>query len=295
MNYDSPVDISKLLEGHGIRLKKRWGQNFLINHGAREKIVNLLDINEGDTVWEIGPGLGALTSILLDRGAHVVGFEIDMGLANLLEREFGDRGNFSLVRGDFVREWKKFVSSLDTGDERRKPRKIVGNLPYSSASQIIISMIKEGMIPDVAVYTLQKDMVKRMIASPGTKDYSSFSVLCQYAMEIRVKGDLNPGSFFPRPEVISTVIHVVPRRDIKRANNETLFFTLVKALFSSRRKTLRNNLLTESGLGRYKKSLLLKAVELEGISAGIRSENLSVEAFIGIADRIDSLVHEKKR
>ncbi len=284
MNYDSPSEIIALLESHSIKLKKRWGQNFLINRGAREKIVDLLQVEEGELIWEIGSGLGALTSLLLDRGASVVAFEIDKGLCGILEKEFGPNEQFTLVGGDFVKEWKK---------QQKWPEKILGNLPYSTASQIILSMIKERLIPSLSVYTLQKDMVKRMIAKPGTKDYSSFSVLCQYAMDVRVHGDLNPGSFFPRPEVVSSVITVTPRRDLKRAKNEALFFSLVKALFTSRRKTLRNNLLTERGLRRYKKSLLLKAVEMEDIYAGIRSEELPVEAFVRIADRIDALVHEK--
>ncbi len=284
MNYDSPNEIVAVLESHRIKLKKRWGQNFLINRGAREKILGLLQVEEKNVVWEIGPGLGALTSLLLERGARVVAFEIDRGLSDILKEEFGNSKSFKLVTGDFTKEWKKI---------EERPVRILGNLPYSSASQIILSMVKEHLVPPLSVYTLQKDMVKRMMAKPGTKDYSSFSVLCQYAMDIKVHGDLHPGSFFPRPEVISSVITVTPRDDIKRARNEMLFFTLVKALFSSRRKTLRNNLLTERGLRRYKKNLLLTAVEMEEIYAGIRSEELPVEAFVRIADRIDMLVHEK--
>ena len=284
MNYDSPNEIISMLESHGIKLKKRWGQNFLINRGAREKIVDLLELEEGELVWEIGPGLGSLTSLLLERNVHVVVFEIDRGLCRVVEEELGNSDRLGIVCGDFVKEWKKL---------EKRPNKILGNLPYSSASQIMVSMIKEGFVPPLSVYTLQKDMVKRMTAKPGTKDYSSFSVLCQYAMDIKVHGDLNPGSFFPRPEVISTVITVTPRVNIERAKNEALFFTLVKALFSSRRKTLRNNLLTERGLRRYKKSLLLRAVEMENISTGIRSEELPVESFVRIADRIEKLVREK--
>ncbi len=290
MNYDSPADIAAVLKERNIGLKKRWGQNFLINRGAREKIAALVNPLAGEAVWEIGPGLGAITELLLESGADISVFEIDHGLANYLEDTFAGRNNFTLVRGDAARSWVNF---LKENPEKSTPEKLVGNLPYSSASAIILSFIKGGLKPDLMIFTLQKDMARRMLAKPGVRDYSSFSVLCQYAYVINTEGDLKPGSFFPVPEVVSTVVKLVPRTGGVRPVDKKFFLNLVKSLFESRRKTLRNNLLTGSGLKRYSKNLLLKAVEMEGVDAGVRSEELPVEIFIRIANRIVSLSGRK--
>ena len=286
MNYDSPTEISDLLKKLKIGLKKRWGQNFLINRGAREKIVKLIGPLPGDVIWEIGPGLGALTELIIKSGSALTVFEIDHGLANYLEEHFAGADNFLIIRGDAVKSWGKY---LKEHPEKPKPSKIVGNLPYSSASAIILSYIKGELRPDLMIFTVQKDMAKRMLAKPGVRDYSSFSVLCQYAYNIHNEGDLQPGSFFPKPEVVSSVIKLTPRKLEVKPVDEKFFFVLIKALFGSRRKTLRNNLLTGSGLKRFSKNLLLKAVELESIDVGLRSEELSVEDFVRIANRIVTL------
>lgn len=289
MNYNSPAEIASVLKELNIGLKKRWGQNFLINRGAREKIVNLIGPLPGDIIWEIGPGLGALTELIIKKGSELTVFEIDHGLANYLEEHFSGKDNFFLVRGDAVKSWRKYKKELP---EKLKPSKIVGNLPYSSASAIILSYIKGHLRPDLMIFTVQKDMAKRMLAKPGVRDYSSFSVLCQYTYNIHSEGDLQPGSFFPKPEVVSSVIKLTPKKLEVEPVDEKFFFTLIKALFESRRKTLRNNLLTGSGLKSFSKNLLLKAVELEDIDVGLRSEELSVEDFIRIANRIVSLSRE---
>jgi len=286
MNYDSPAEIMGVLKELNIGLKKRWGQNFLINRGAREKIVKLIDPLPGDVIWEIGPGLGALTELIIKRGSELTVFEIDHGLANYLEEHFAGDENFLLIRGDAVRSWGKYLKEHPGNPQ---PSKIVGNLPYSSASAIILSYIKGDLKPELMIFTVQKDMAKRMLAKPGVRDYSSFSVLCQYAYNIHSEGDLQPGSFFPRPEVVSSVIKLTPRKLEVKPVDEKFFFTLIRALFESRRKTLRNNLLTGSGLKKFSKNLLLKAVELEGIDVGLRSEELPVEDFIKIANRIVTL------
>ncbi len=291
INFDSPVEIREVLKSRGIGLKKRWGQNFLINRGAREKIVEILAPEKGELIWEIGPGLGALTEIILDRGVNLLAFEIDRGLVSWLEEVFGDRENLKVIQGDFLKSWKKVLSGdreivADEIFSRKKPERVTGNLPYSCSSQIILSFIEGGFLPPVAVFTLQKELVKRMMASPSTKEYSSFSVLCQYAFEIEEEGELQAGSFYPAPEVTSAVVKMIPRKDILRPLDEKFFFKLVKSLFASRRKTLRNNLLTNPSLKRIKKSLLLDAVEIEGVNAGVRSEELSPEVFVRISNRI---------
>ena len=110
MNPDSPSDIRAVLEERGLALKKRWGQNFLVNRGARERLVTMLEIQADQTVWEIGPGLGSMTGLLAERAARVLAFEVDHGLCRFLQETFGGVPSFTLVPGDFLETWKSAVS-----------------------------------------------------------------------------------------------------------------------------------------------------------------------------------------
>ena len=283
VNYDSPASINKTISRLGIKLKKRWGQNFLINRGARGKIVDLIEPAGMANVWEIGAGLGCLTEALLPLVGELVVFEIDRGLIRFLKESFSGFPNFSIIPGDVLKTWKIARS------EKGVPNRVVGNLPYGSASALIVSFIENEFHPEKMVFMVQKELAKRMTASPGTKNYSSFSILCRYAYQIRECFGLKPGSFYPAPEVLSTVIELRPRSGAEPALNRKLFFSLVKTLFSSRRKTIRNNLSAGGMLDGFPKRLLLKALALEGIDPQTRSETLAPEAFIHLANRIQAL------
>jgi 16S rRNA (adenine1518-N6/adenine1519-N6)-dimethyltransferase len=283
MNYDSPSEITAVLKELGISLKKRWGQNFLINRGAREKLIDLIAPGKSETVWEVGPGLGCLTVDLLPRVKSLTLFEIDRGLVRYLEKKFGGQKKLTIVSGDVLKSYRK------TEKRSGAPDKVVGNLPYSSASALLASFAENEFSVPRMVFTVQKELALRMTASPGAKNYSSFSVLCQFAFQTEICFELRPGSFFPAPEVLSVVVEMQPaRRDIL-PDDRKLLLLLIRTLFASRRKTLRNNLLTSSLLGAYQKGLLLEAADLEGIDPGIRSEHLPPEAFIRLSNRIRSL------
>jgi 16S rRNA (adenine1518-N6/adenine1519-N6)-dimethyltransferase len=283
MNHDSPAEITAVLGELGIALKKRWGQNFLINRGAREKMIALIGPEKSERVWEVGPGLGCLTEELLPRVASLTVFEIDRGLVRYLETNFGGPKNFTIVSGDVLKSYRR------TAEETGVPDKVVGNLPYSTASALLASFVEHEFCAPRMVFTVQKELALRMTASPGSKNYSSFSVLCQYAFRTRICFELKPGSFFPAPEVLSVVIELQPAEPEVVPEDRHLFLLLVRTLFASRRKTLRNNLLTVSLPGTYKKSLLMEATGLEGIDPGIRSEHLPPEAFIRLSNRILTL------
>ncbi len=282
MNYSSPSEIKAVLKRLGIRLKSKWGQNFLINRGARQKIIGKISPTEKEVIWEVGPGLGCLTEVLLPRVKELVVFEIDRGLIRYLEEAFSDYHNFSLVSGDVIKTWKQ---NMDRG----VPDKVVGNLPYSSASALIVSFIEAEFFPENMVFTVQRELARRMTARPGVKNYSSFSVLCQYAFFIRECFELKPGSFYPAPEVISTVIELKPKNVDEAPKDRKLFLLLVRALFGSRRKTLKNNLTGSRLLTGYSKELLLRAAELEGIDQCIRAEELQYKEFIRLSNRITDL------
>ncbi len=288
MNHDSPAGICDLLRELGVTLKKRWGQNFLINRSARLRIVELVSPQPGELLWEVGAGLGSLTELLLPRVERLVGFEIDRGLARYLAGRFGGDPRFVLQAGDVMRVWNRALGMFGP------PAAIVGNLPYATASALI-AVLAEGRLPaGRMVFTVQRELAARMTARPGTKSYSSFSVLCQAAFRVRERMQLKPRSFYPAPHVVSTVLTLAPRLTApgRRAERPPggLFLRLVRAAFAARRKTLRNNL--QAGFPPEWQPALMEALNAEGIDPGLRSETLPVERFLALADRLAGLADD---
>ncbi|MBN1409864.1 MAG: ribosomal RNA small subunit methyltransferase A [Spirochaetales bacterium] len=280
MNYDSPNDIKMVLSRLNIGLKKRWGQNFMISRGAREKIVDLLAVRQDEKIWEIGPGLGALTELLLDRSTCITVFEIDAGLIRFLLEEFGDReeSGFYLVRGDVVKTWKAEWTRSGM------PARVTGNLPYASSSLILAGFVEEGFFPEKMVFTVQKELAQRMTAKPGEDNYSSFSVFCQWAFNCVVRSDLKPGSFFPVPQVTSSIIELQSCSREEKPLDEKFFLKLVRASFAMRRKTLRNNLFSSPLLKKLKKSFIHDCLVRMGLKETVRAEELCIDDFIHLAD-----------
>jgi 16S rRNA (adenine1518-N6/adenine1519-N6)-dimethyltransferase len=287
LNYDSPAEIRAELERLGVRLKKRWGQNFLINRGARERIVSLLDPQPADTVWEIGAGLGGLTAELLPRVRRLLAFEVDRGLLHFLEGAFGDHSALTLVPGDVLASWKPALAQFGP------PDRVVGNLPYSTASAILGSFAEQGLVAQRMVFTVQRELAERMRALAGSKHYSSFSLLCQHLYTISERMELKPGSFYPAPEVVSTVVELGPRPEVRaQAAEERLFFLhLARALFRSRRKTLWNNLLAWGASNGVAAARLREALEAEEIDPRGRSEGLRLETLERLARRLRPLLN----
>ncbi len=281
--YDSPRELSELLARRGLSLKKRFGQNFLVSPGARQRIVDALELEDDMLVWEIGPGLGVMTGMLLDRGVRLRAFEIDHGFVRVLEEEFAERPRLRVVPGDVLDTWKQVA------EEEGTPDRVMGNLPYSSASAIIAKFTEAAFLPPLQVYTVQKEMALRMSASPGSKDYSSFSVLCRTFLDPELVGDLKAGSFFPAPEVTSTIVRLRPRSGTEAIRDRKLLLVLIPSLFASRRKTIWNNLIASPLSVRCGKELLRAALDAEGIPPGVRGETLPPERITALADRIARL------
>ena len=221
-------------------MSKRLGQNFLVHRPSRQRILDLVQAPVSAKTWEIGPGIGSMTALALDAGLALTAFEIDYGFARLLKRLFGERPLFALVEGDFIDTWKgELEASRPLG---RPPERIFGNLPYNAASSIVASIIEGGLRPARMVFTVQREGALRMTARPGTKDYSAFSVLCSSAFATKIAFDLGAGCFWPAPRVQSSVVLMVPRTDPLEDGDRAGFSAFVRSAFSSRRKTLRNNL-----------------------------------------------------
>lgn len=284
LNYDSPVEIERVLKASGLAMTKKFGQNFLINGQMRSRLVSLMEVEEGMRVWEIGPGLGAVTHMLLREGVNLTAFEIDHGFVKILnEQAFNDEDYFTLVEGDALKTlFRKRLLPL--------PERIVGNLPYNVGSVMIAKLIEESYLPPIMVFTLQKEVVERMVSKVGSESYSSFSVLTQIDYENTLALKLSRGSFWPSPNVESAVV-VMKRREqslVPGSHRET-FLTLLRAIFAQRRKTLRNNL-QSSLYGNNGKEFVEKILLLSSLDGGERAEALPVSKIVDLAAAIDSII-----
>jgi 16S rRNA (adenine1518-N6/adenine1519-N6)-dimethyltransferase len=288
INYDSAATLRALLEERGLGMRKKFGQNFLINPGIRKKLVDALEIGEGEEVWEVGPGLGAMTRELLDRGARVRAFEIDPGFIALLGELFKDQRGFTLVEGDVLKTWRQAA-----GAEAPAPY-LLGNLPYNIGAVLLANFIEEGRFFKRMIVTVQKEVAGRMAAKPGSADYSSFSVLIGSAYKVSPLMVIGGSSFYPAPRVDSRGIRLDLRNDIEIASRPALFYPLVRHLFSSRRKTIKNNLqsFVSSRILKEKGDpleIVLPALEYCGIKPEERAENLTIEQFAELAGKLLSL------
>lgn len=267
--HNSPKSIAAFLAGRGLALKKRFGQNFLIDAGLRRKILTLLGPRQGIKLWEIGPGLGSMTLPILEAGARVRAFEIDRGFIAILREEFAGYENFFLTEGDALAAWPVF--------REEEPETIFGNLPYRSAAALIADFLEKDFTASRWVFMVQKEVALRMAAQPGTKDYSSFSLLTQTFMDVHLRFDVPPAAFYPRPGVVSTVVELFPRKDSPALAERSLFTEVLRALFSSRRKTLKNNLIPWAAGRGIDPAGACRLLESSGLNASARGENLSPE------------------
>ena len=248
------------------RPKKRFGQHFLTDRHYLGRIVEAIDPQAGDAMVEIGPGSGLMTAELVPRVGHLHAIEIDRELAAALRTRFTPR-QLTVHEGD--------VLDFDFG-ALPAPLRVVGNLPYNVSSPILFRMEEIADRLRDCVFMLQKEVVDRMVAAPGTEDYGRLSVMLQYRFAMADVLDVPPGAFTPPPKVESAVVRMAPRpRDRLRARDEERFAAVVAAAFGQRRKTLRNatrSLVPDEAFART------------GIEPGRRGETLSVEEFVALSD-----------
>ena len=276
-DYNSPQELKTFLEQNGMAMQKKFGQNFLINEAARKKIADALDLKEGMTVWEVGPGLGSMTEEILKRGARLTVFEIDRGFASLLREfyaDYIDKGMLKIVEGDVLKNWKRIYQ------EEGCPARFFGNLPYNIAATLIAETIENSVRFEKCVFTVQKEVAVRAMAKCSSEEYSSFSVLCQWAYNLSSVMDLTGGNFWPKPNVDSRCFYMTPNPSFPGCKNPLLFSKLQRALFSSRRKNVKNNL--TQFLSSQEKAV--NALEKAGIPAEKRAEALPVEDILRLSD-----------
>ena len=305
INYDSPKELRAFLEERGIGMRKKFGQNFLIDRNARLRLLNALEIDNGNMVWEIGPGLGAMTGEILLRGAELCAFEIDRAFSAILRELYGANRRFTLIEGDVFKTWPANDSPRVNDEEIY----LLGNLPYNIAAALLADFIEKGRFFKRMVITVQKEVAQRICAKCGTPNYSSFSVLCSSVYEARSLFDIKGSCFYPSPRVDSQGIRLdllQPPKVLPR-----LFYPMVRSLFSARRKTLRNTLSAfassviikgEVFLGEVKAPINTirnaafagdaaeEALRRAGISGECRAEKLNKDEFSALASILEDIV-----
>ncbi|MEH6544528.1 MAG: 16S rRNA (adenine(1518)-N(6)/adenine(1519)-N(6))-dimethyltransferase RsmA [Porticoccaceae bacterium] len=263
------------------RARKRFGQNFLCDRQIIERIVAAIAPKEHQQLVEIGPGQGALTSELLAANPQLTAIEIDRDLAAQLNTRFAQYPDFKLIEGDALKADYRELADVD------KPLRLVGNLPYNLSTPLLFHLLGFGDLITDMHFMLQKEVVDRMAAAPGSKTYGRLSVMVQYRCAVQPLFQVPPTAFKPAPKVESMIVRLVPRaKPALVADNIPLFENMVNTCFQLRRKTLRNCL----------KPLLqteqLDALQLDTlkISLSARPDTLSVNDFVSLSNRINSLL-----
>jgi 16S rRNA (adenine1518-N6/adenine1519-N6)-dimethyltransferase len=251
--------------------KKSLGQNFLHDANAAQKIVRLFDPQQYDCIVEIGPGKGALTSLLLAHVPHLTVIELDNDLAPALQEQFGDQ--ITVVHRDVLEvPLKSFV-------QNKTKLRLIGNIPYNITTPILFHVIESrGVVRDFVVM-MQTEVAQRITAHPRTKEYGILSIFLQYYCSPKILFSVSKNSFLPIPSVSSTVVHLDFEHPFHpQAADDALFRKIVRATFGMRRKTLRNGL-------RY---LGVPVSDFERISINLdqRPEELSVSDFVTLADEL---------
>lgn len=273
--------IKPLLQKHGFHFSKSKGQNFLTQSWVPREIAEGAGIDESCGVLEVGPGIGPLTQALCENAARVVSVEVDTSLKPILAETMADHDNFTLIFGDIL---KTNIPALVQEHFPGLRPMACANLPYYITSPVLSALLESRCFEAVTVM-VQKEVAQRICAGPGTKDYSAFSLFCQYYAEPEILFDVPPSCFIPQPKVTSAVITLRCRTQPPcPIADEKLFFRVVKASFAQRRKTLTNGL--SSGFSELSKEEIIEAIRAAGFSETVRGETLDIPGFARVAEEI---------
>lgn len=272
--------IKSLLSRYGFNFSKGLGQNFLINPAVCPKMAQLSGAAEGVGILEIGPGIGVLTRELCKLSPKVVAVELDKRLIPILKETLAPRENVNIVNGDIMKmDLKQLI-----GEEFRGLRVAVcANLPYYITSPVIMKLLEEELPLESVTVMVQKEAAQRICAPVGSRQSGALTVAVNFYSTPEMLFPVSSGSFMPAPKVDSSVIRLNLHSPLLSPEKRKSFFRAVKASFAQRRKTLLNSL--SSGLGMEKQAVSDMLADC-GVNPQLRAEQLSMEDFYAIAERI---------
>jgi 16S rRNA (adenine1518-N6/adenine1519-N6)-dimethyltransferase len=272
-------ELLQLLQRHGLRLSKRFGQHFLIDPALCRSLVARCGLSRADRVVEIGPGLGSLTGLLADAAGEVLAVEIDQGFCRALQERMVGRDIVRVMCEDILEfSWANVPAT-----------KVIGAIPYHITSPILLMLCQQVRRIPEAWLGLQQEVGERVMAKPGTKAYGRLSILVQYHFEIARVAKIPRQAFFPQPEVDSIWLHLRGRpKPAVAVRDEALFFDVVRVAFGQRRKTLLNCLL-QLPRPALTRQTAAEALRSAGLSPTIRGETLSLSQFARLADILSAL------
>lgn len=282
----TPVRTKAILEKYGFSFKKSLGQNFLIDLNILNRIVDFAELTVNSGAIEIGPGIGALTEQLAKRAKKVVAFEIDQRLLPILKETLEPYPHVKVIHEDVLKANVNQVITEEFGEDQ--DLMVVANLPYYVTTPIIMKLLTDQLPIRGIVCMLQKEVADRIAAAPGTKDYGSLSIAIQYYTEAKTVMIVPKTVFIPQPNIDSAVIRLTKRPEpAVKVTDEEFFFTVVRASFAQRRKTIFNNLSSHFAQTIEKKNIE-KALHAAGIDPKRRGETLSIEEFGRLSDELVS-------
>ena len=305
--------LKLLFEERGIRIKKQWGQNFLIDQNLLQFIAKTAELSRNDVVLEIGAGTGSLTRLLAQKAEHVFAVELDRKLFQILEETLKDYNNVTLINKDILKskhhiqpEIVEAISDHISTADFPSPSagdscvKVIANLPFYISTPVIIDLLQEVLPIKTMVLTLQRDTTNRMVARPGTKSYGVLSIMTRLFAEVKVLKKLPPEVFWPAPLVESAIVKMTVNRHTyaDRIRDYQSFQDVIRAIYVSRRKTLSNSLLSLCSSHGIKKNGtrqdLMTILERVGIRLDSRGEELEVEKLIELSNEISDYVSLQK-
>lgn len=279
-NLGIPANTIEILQKYNFNFQKKFGQNFLIDTRVLDRIIEASEITKDDCVLEIGPGIGTMTQYLAESAREVIAVEIDKALIPILGDTLKDYSNVTIINEDILKvDINKIVEERNNG----KPIKVVANLPYYITTPIIMGLFESHVPLKSITVMVQKEVADRMQVGPGTKDYGALSLAVQYYAKPEVVANVPPNCFIPRPNVGSAVIRLTRYENPPvKAEDEHLMFSLIRASFNQRRKTLINGLMN-GGLGLSKEKIQTVLEEMQ-LPLTIRGEALTLAQFAQLSN-----------
>ena len=278
-----PQHTIAVLQKYNFHFQKKFGQNFLIDTHVLERIISEAGVTKEDFVVEIGPGIGTMTQYLCEAAGAVAAVEIDKNLIPILHDTLSGYDNVEIINEDIL---KVDISALAMEKNGGKPIKVVANLPYYITTPIIMGLFESHVPIESITVMVQKEVADRMQCGPGSKDYGALSLAVQYYAKPEIVANVPPNCFMPRPNVGSAVIRLTRHeKPPVEVIDENLMFSLIRASFNQRRKTLVNGLKNASDLD-FTKEQIEAAITSIGQPLTIRGEALTLEQFAQLSNEL---------